>query len=231
MQPVSLKLENFQGPLELLLHLVQKSEIDILEIPLHTVTSQFHELLEEEGLLEQGGDFLAHASLLLLLKSRSLLPGAKGEEEGIDVRLEILDKIREYCAFKLLAKDLGMREELQQERLPRGFREEHAPVETELKTALTSADLAEMVADLLRKAAFRPAPIQEEEWPLPEVMTYFRERMERDNAVAFEDLFAPSRPRGHLITLFLVLLELMKHQEVIVVDRGQKNIWIERRHG
>ncbi len=232
MQPVSLKLDNFQGPLELLLHLIQKSEIDVLDIPLQTITSQFYKLLEEEGALEQGGDFLSHASLLLLIKSRSLLPGSKGEEEGLDVRLEILDKIREYCVFKMLAKDFGTREALEQDRLPRGFREEPVKMETELKsTSLAPEDLASLLEEVLRRASYKPEAIQEEEWPLPEVLAYFKERLARDRAIAFDHLFSPSKPKGHLISLFLVLLELMKHQEVAVVDRGNQNVWIEAKDG
>ena len=232
MEPLSLKLDNFQGPMELLLHLIQTSEIDVLDIPLHTITSQFYDLLKEEAGLEQGGNFLTHAASLLLLKSRSLLPGAKGEKEGLDVRLEILDKIREYCTFKTLAKDLGDREALQQDHLPRGYKEEPVQVETESGAEhLSSADLTELLEGVLKRASYKPEAIQEEEWPLPEVLAYFRERLARDRAVAFDHLFSHTRPKGHLITLFLALLELMKLQEVAVVDRGEHNIWIEAKDG
>jgi len=232
MEPYSLHLDTFQGPLELLCHLIQKSEIDVLDIPLHTITSQFYELLEQETSLEQGGDFLTHASSLLLLKSRSLLPGAQGEEGGLDPRLDILEKIREYCTFKRAATTFGKEGALEQEQLARGFKEEPVEVETPSGTGhLSGTDLASLLEKVLRQASYKPQAIQEEEWPFPEVLTYMRDRIERDKAVAFDHLFSPSRPKGHLITLFLALLEMMKLQEVAVVDRGEQNIWIEGQHG
>ena len=109
----NVSLSNFEGPLDLLLYLIQREEIDVYDIPLHEVTSQFlSELNAATGRLDRGAEFLGSTSFLLLLKSERLLPVLeKSEREDENTTLTLLKDLIEYCSFKEMAKRLSLVEE------------------------------------------------------------------------------------------------------------------------
>jgi segregation and condensation protein A len=122
MMDYEVKLEMFEGPLDLLLHLIHKNEVDIFDIPIATITDQYLEYLELMKSLEMSiaGDFLVMASTLIHIKSRMLLPGRDEEDEEEDPRLEITRPLLEYMQLKEMAKELSEREILGRDVFARG---------------------------------------------------------------------------------------------------------------
>src|SRR5262249_30298583 len=114
-EPESFLLGNFEGPLDFLQHLIQKSEIDIYDISLQKITAQYLERLANLCTIniDTGGEFVGTTSSLVYLKSRMLLPKheqAENQEEEIDPRFEIIHQLMDYCLFKEAARDLAKRE-------------------------------------------------------------------------------------------------------------------------
>src|SRR5712692_5028876 len=107
------RLEIFEGPLDLLLHLIKKSEVDVHDIPIAAITDQYLGYLElfEQLNLDLAGEYLVMAATLMQIKSRMLLPPAEGDEEDEeDPRLELVQQLEEYQRFRAAAADLGDRD-------------------------------------------------------------------------------------------------------------------------
>lgn len=208
----SVTLPNFEGPLELLLYLIQKEELPIEDVSLSTMTKQWVDRLED---VDAGAEFLALASTLLLLKSRSLLPQeqAGAEEEG-DSRWEMIQKLLEYCHYKEMAKGLSDREESQSLFFPRGYVDQSSTKGSGLDE-LNLSDLTTLLQDVLAKAPPAPTTIQGETWEIGPKITWW-EQETRKHPISFHDVFTPQKCREELIVLFLSLLELLKLQKLLI---------------
>lgn len=152
---IKLKLEQFEGPFEILLYLIKEQEIDIFDIPIVKITEQYLEILDlmKERQLEIAGDFLVMAATLIHIKSRMLLPPDTDEEEEVeeeDPRLELVERLLEYRKFKELGKILGELEEKQKEYLPRKFPSYLEPSVEEEWVEVTLADLMKAIKRVLR---------------------------------------------------------------------------------
>lgn len=218
--PAHFILSNFEGPLELLLYLVQKEEIDICDIMLREITSQSETPLES---VDTGAEFLALSSCLLLLKSRKLIPQEHVAEEVEEPRWEMLSKLVEYCHFKEVAKELS---ELESRQSHFFSRETSLPVKKRCD-GLEEVNLQELTAVLqqvLEKAAIRPQEIiREEEWQIEPKISWLKEIVSKDQKIAFTTLFPREKCNEELIVTFLALLELMKleHLKVIKEENTQ----------
>jgi segregation and condensation protein A len=215
-------LENFSGPLSFLLHLIQKDELDIYDIPMHKITTQYLERIKNLMVpsVDGGAEFIGTASFLLWMKSKMLLPKheqtVEGEEE-LDPSFEIIHQLLAYCKFKEAAKDLGTREQRQScyhlravGELPeakKGLGIEHLSVE----------DLAELFKDVLSRAPADKGKIEEEEWRVNDKIKYIRNLFQKSEKILFKELFTPEKQKGELIVTFLAVLELMKLGEGAVV--------------
>jgi segregation and condensation protein A len=226
------KLETFEGPLDLLLHLIDKSEIDIYNIPISEITDQYMDYLAtmQELELEVTSEFLVMAATLLAIKSQMLLPKPPPpieideddfEDEDYDPRAELVQKLLEYRKYKSIAEELREKElarsliySREPEDLSRYIRQDNAnPVE-----GLIPADLAIAFQRALRKAKSRNtvAKIRRDEISVKDRMRQLAGLLsERGGRLMFSGLFDEETDREEVIVTFLALLELMKTKQVI----------------
>ena len=214
------KLEVFEGPLDLLLYLIKKEEVDIYDIPIERITNQYMEYLTLMQMLnlEGAGEFLVMAATLMYIKSRMLLPVdqqvADSEEEGgEDPRWELIRQLVEYKKFKDAALQLGRREEEQSKVFPRQAAELDASADAKAPLAEVSIfDLINAFNDVLKKASARDdfREIIEERFTvsdkIEEILYSLRDRAE----IVFSELFAQAMSRAEIVVTFLALLELIR---------------------
>jgi segregation and condensation protein A len=209
------QLEIFEGPLDLLLHLIKKNEVSITDIPIATITEQYLATLEvmQTLNLDVAGEFLVMAATLVYIKSRMLLPltdDEDAEEEGPDPRAELVQRLLEYQRFKdaadqlerrdVLARDVFVRAAPPAEKVdPPGFREVSV---FELLTALRR------VMERLPKDAVHEVTL--EKITVREKMTLLLDILRAKGPTLFESLFAEVKTRMEVVVTFLAMLELVK---------------------
>jgi segregation and condensation protein A len=214
----TVKLELFEGPLDLLLHLIKKNEMSITDIPIATITDQYlayMELLEEMN-LDVAGEFLVMAATLMYIKSRLLLPEPESpeDEEDEDPRAELVQQLLEYQRFRDAAFELGRREVLTRDVFARPPGEPPADVVGEVTYRDVSlGELLDALRAVLRRLAVRTVhEVQPEGLSIRDCITpilaQLRESAEKQ--VRFEALFPEDCTRHRLIVTFLALLELMR---------------------
>jgi segregation and condensation protein A len=219
MSDYKVQFEVFEGPLDLLLYLVRKEEVDIYEVSLTRIASQFVEYiaLMRELDLEVAGEFLVMASTLMLIKSRELLPvdqqaQTEGEEEEDDPRWELIRQLVEYKKFKDAASDLHGRE-LEQEqvypRLPGRPAFESAP---QLRPEVSLFDLLAAVNLVLQRQQQRQGPreIFEDRWTVSEKIEQLRQLVAERPQLRFSELFERATSRSEVVATFLAMLELIR---------------------
>ncbi len=218
------RLANFEGPLDLLLHLIKKNEVDIYDIPIAVITAQYLEYLDlmQELDLDVAGEFLVMAATLIHIKSRVLVPRTETEtepEDEEDPRDVLLRRLLEHEKFKAAAELLHERETVRsaQWTRPDGRVEEIAgePFERELEVdmfSLLQAFQAVIARSRERPAVYLPAEVV----PIETRIEQLLERLSERTACAFDELFADASSRGDLITTFLALLEMIRLKMVRV---------------
>jgi segregation and condensation protein A len=213
-------LDTFHGPLDLLLYLVKKDEVDIRDIPIARVAEQFKQYLEILQFIdvESAGDFLVMASTLMEIKSKLLLPRPEeaADSSEADPRLELVRQLLQYKRIKDAAAALEARAEQQSYRLPR------QPIPTPANPALPTVqpvelwDLVSAFGRLMRETmALQPQQIVVDQTPLHVYMELILQRLEQEGPLSLAALFTPPRTRGRLIGLFLAVLELTKGKRVV----------------
>jgi segregation and condensation protein A len=229
------KLEAFEGPLDLLLHLIRREKIDIADIPIAHITHHYLETIQTMQLLnlEVAGEFLVVAATLMRIKSRTLLPPSPlddDEEEGGDPREELVRRLLEYRKFKEVAGQLRAQEEARARHHAKGYTPR---VESSEPMPLKPTSLFRLV-DVLREVLARhreQEPVHEV--TLPPVTT--EERMEHIREmvagawgqIRFEELLADCHERIQVITTFVALLELIKLGEIVARQYDEfGDIWI-----
>jgi len=215
--PYQVRIENFEGPLDLLLHLIKKSEINIYDIPIHLIAQQYLTYIEAmEGLnLTVAGEFLVMAATLLQIKSKMLLPADEtvtDEDDGPDPREELVRRLLEYKQFKEAARQLDEHEQLWREVYSR---EQSQTVTLESDEALLDNvslfDLVDVLQGILdRNPGKRVMEIVPDNLTVRERMNAILEMLEGQESVNFASLFEPSCHRLVIIVTFLALLELMR---------------------
>jgi segregation and condensation protein A len=209
------QLEIFEGPLDLLLHLIKKNEVSITDIPIATITEQYLATLElmESLSLDVAGEFLVMAATLIHIKSRMLLPAGADEpdeDEGVDPRGDLVRRLLEYQRFKDAAEQLEQREILTrdvftravtptEEAGPRGFREVSV---FELLGAI------KRVIDRLPRDTFHEVTL--DKITVREKMTLLLDRLRSLEKIYFDALFNDVRSRMEVVVTFLAMLELVK---------------------
>jgi segregation and condensation protein A len=213
-------LDTFRGPLDLLLYLVKRNEVDICDIPIAKMTVQFQEYLQLIELIdvERAGDFLVMAATLMEIKSKMLLPRAGAEQaEEDDPRLELVKQLIEYKKYKEAAVLLDEQAERQQTRLARVPLELPAPLDPS-RQPLRRVELWDLVSAfgrLMREtSALRPRQIVMDETPLHVHMERILDLLGQNQRLPFADIFAPPHTRGRLLGLFLATLELIKSNKI-----------------
>lgn len=209
------QLEIFEGPLDLLLHLIKKNEVSITDIPIATITEQYLATLEvmQTFNLDVAGEFLVMAATLIHIKSRMLLPltdTEEDEEEGADPREELVRRLLEYQRFKdaadqlerreLLTRDVFVRSVAPAEEIPaQGFRELSV---FELLTALKRV-LERLPKDVVHEVLLDKITVREK-------MTLLLDHLRTQGKILFEALFADVKTRMEVVVTFLAILELVK---------------------
>ncbi|MGE5242647.1 MAG: segregation and condensation protein A [Betaproteobacteria bacterium] len=224
-----IKLASFEGPLDLLLHLIRKHELNIYDIPIALVTQQYLQMLElmQELNLDIAGEFIVMAATLIHIKSRMLLPrpetaaGVDGDEE--DPRDALVRRLLEHQKFKAAAELLHEREtwrsaqwQRPDERVAEIAGDEYEP---ELEADLFS--LLNAFQAVLQRARQRPKVLlPPEQIPVEVRIEQLLERLSETDACGFEELFADVGDRGGLIVTFLALLEMIRLRLVRVFQSG-----------
>ncbi len=218
-------LENFSGPLGFLLHLIQKDEIDIYDVPIQKITGQYLVKLKELlPSVENGADFIGTAAFLLWMKSKMLLPKHEqttGEEEELDPSFEIIHQLLAYCKFKEVARDLGELERQQSSFHLRSIGELPEVKKNLGIEHLSLEDIAELFKDVLNRAPAERGMIQEDAWKVSDKLKYIRNLFQKQEKIFFKELFTPEKQRSELIVTFLAVLELMKLGEGAVVKNNE----------
>lgn len=214
-----INLPAFDGPLDLLLHLIKEQKIDIYDIPIASITHQYLEYIEmmKELNLEVAGEFLLMAATLIHIKSRMLLPieDTADTAEPEDPRLELVLRLLEYKAFKDAA--LGL-QELEDRGKEVFLREQQAEMEAaqadegpELSLFdLNLYDLLDAFKNLLDRAPIEVKSITKETLTIKDKMSMLITMLEQKQAVSFDSLFERHKARAHFIMTFIALLELIR---------------------
>jgi segregation and condensation protein A len=217
-------LEVFRGPMDLLLYLVRRDEVDIRDIPIARIADQFKQYLEVLKLIdvEAAGEFLVMASTLMEIKSRMLLPRPESApEEEADPRQELVRQLIEYQKFKEATSLLDAQAEQQSQRLgrvPVTPRAGPDPSKQPLR-AVELWDLVSAFGRLMRETTAGQAETIEVDFtPVQVYMDGIVSRLERDASLAFSALFDPPHTRGRLVGLFLAVLELIKASRIRVTQ-------------
>jgi segregation and condensation protein A len=213
-------LATFHGPLDLLLYLVKRHELDIRDIPIARVAEQFQDYLNALRWIdvEQAGDFLVMAATLMEIKSKMLLPREEADPAPqADPRVDLVKQLLAYKQFKDAAALLEARAEQQSLRLARQPPEAPAGPDP-AKQPLRPVELWDLIiafGRLTRETLSEPTrPIVVDQTPLPVYMDYLRGRMKHATRLTFADVFTPPHYRSRLVGLFLALLELIKGGEM-----------------
>ena len=213
------KLGNFEGPLDLLIYLIKKHEVDIYDIPIVLITKQYLDYLDlmKELDLDAAGEFLVMAATLIHIKSRMLVPRLETEsgepEDEEDPRNVLVRRLLEHQRFKAAAELLHERETVRRAQWtrPDGVVEEIAgePFERKLEVDLFSL-LQAFQTVLARSRARPPVRLPEETVPIETRIDQLLDRLSETDACGFEELFADASSRRELITTFLAMLEMIR---------------------
>lgn len=224
MSEYKVKFEVFEGPLDLLLYLIKKQEVDIYQVNLTRLAEQFIEYIElmRELDLDVAGEFLVMAATLMYIKSRELLPTdqraeAQDDEEGEDPRWELIRQLVAYKKFKDAAARLQELEARQEAVFPRA----PAPVELETLTPpprpeVSIFDLLGAVSQVLKRFSARTdaRDIFEERWTVSEKIGHILRVLAERGRALFSELFAGAASRAEVVVTFLALLELIRLKQV-----------------
>lgn len=216
-------LEAFEGPLDLLLYLIKRQNLDIIDIPIAPITTQYMRYIElmDEMRLELAGEYLVMAAMLAEIKSRMLLPRPTEAEDEEDPRAELIRRLQEYERYKTAAEDLDELPRVDRDIVPVDLDTEH------FKTAkaLPDVDIKELLAAMMEVVAradlFTSHQVQKETLSVRERMSQVLARIEDDKFVEFGSLFTLEEGKLGVVVSFLAILELVKGSLVEIVQQEQ----------
>ncbi len=244
MAGILIKLDAFDGPLDLLLHLIEKNKIDIFDIPIVEITSQYMEIISnmEEKDMDIMSEFLVMAATLLKIKSKMLLPAKKDEEgEEIDPRAELVERLLEYKTYKYASYKL---KDLQTDAARQLYKKATVPEEIanykeevnveELLSDVTLGKLKNIFNDIMKKQIDKVDPIRskfgeikKETVSLEERMFYIEEYAKSHGSFSFSAMLKGNKGKIVIIVTFLGVLELMKVGKLKTVQENIfDDIWI-----
>lgn len=219
-------LEKFEGPLDLLLYLVKKNDIDIKDIPIAMITDQYMEYIHMMKMLdlEVVGDFLVMAASLMQIKSRMLLPADPFvSPEVIDPRQELVDRLKEYEAFKLIAEGLKIKEHDRQNLFGRLVDEEKLnEIKIDAQEVLFEATLFDLINALSQALKHVPErkdyQVSQEEYTIEGKIHELLHLLIETPRLSIIDLFRRSTNREEIVCTFVAILELTRLKEIILVQ-------------
>lgn len=232
---IPVKLEVFEGPLDLLLHLIEKNKVDIYDIPIVEITNQYMEYIEamEQQDLNIVSEFLLMAATLLDIKCRMLLPAEVNEDgEEEDPRAELVEQLLQYKMYKYMSYELKDRQMdgamlmFKESTIPPEVKEYEAPVDLDaLLDGLTLAKLNNIFKDIMKRQVDKIDPvrstfgkIEKEEVTVEDKMEYLNKYITSHKKFSFRDLLTKQKSKTQVVVTFLAILEMMK----------MGTIWVEQ---
>lgn len=235
MQKLNVSLDTFAGPLDLLLHLINKNKIDIYDIPIATITSQYMEYIEDTSFDMDGmSEFIVMASTLLEIKARMLLPKIEQvkEEDSVDPRAELVEKLLEYKLYKHLALELNDRFDKNTDvfygksNIPQSLDKYiEKPDPLQLLDEVTLSDLQEVFNSILLRYSDKKDDVRhnfnkvkKDEVTVEDRKLFLEKLLEREEKISFLKIFDKLSSKSNIIVTFLALLELIKIDKIYVVQ-------------
>jgi segregation and condensation protein A len=227
----------YDGPLDLLLDLIRKQDIDIYDIPIAKLTAQFLSYVErlKQTDIDAAGDFIYTAALLIQIKSRMLLPRSPieaGDGESEDPRRELVERLLEHERFKNAAQMLRQKQQIEEATWSRpAFREFADAPDTEPEVAADTVDLVRVFREVLDRIKQRPIlDMDEETVTVGQMIDYLRRRLTlEDTPVALSQMLRTARSERAVICMFLALLELVRLQAILLrQDRTFADIYVKK---
>lgn len=215
-------LDSFEGPLDLLLHLIKKHELDIMDIPVSLITEQYLKHIEVMKTLnlDVAGEYILMAATLMHIKSKMLLPPSEEEEteeDGGDPREELIKRLLEYKKYKEASEELLSMDMLDRENFLKGYVEDVEAADSEEETShdVTLFDLMEVLSDLLKEAkTYNPHEVNLEKVSVKEKIEIITKKISILGSLTFRSLFDKASSKNDIIATFLALLELVKMKKV-----------------
>lgn len=215
-------LDSFEGPLDLLLHLIKKHELDIMDIPVSLITEQYLKHIEVMKTLnlDVAGEYILMAATLMHIKSKMLLPPSEEEEteeDGGDPREELVKRLLEYKKYKEASEELLSMDMLDRENFLKGYVEDVEAADSEEETShdVTLFDLMEVLSDLLKEAkTYNPHEVNLEKVSVKEKIEIITKKISIEGSLTFRSLFDKASSKNDIIATFLALLELVKMKKV-----------------
>jgi segregation and condensation protein A len=227
MAEYKVRFEVFEGPLDLLLYLIKKEEVDIYEVNLTRLATQFVEYIETMRLLdlEIAGEFLVMAATLIYIKSRELLPvdqqaQVEADDEAEDPRWELIRQLVEYKKFKDAAAQLQLLEIRQEAVYPRLPGKLEFETETAPRSEASIFDLVNAVSIVLKRFQ-KPQDLRdifEDKWTVSEKIEYLIRALRGQSPLRFSQLFEGVTSRSEVVVTFLALLELIRLRQLTAVQ-------------
>ena len=228
---VTFKLETFEGPLDLLLHLIQKNKVSITDIPIAMITAQYMEYLEQMKKfdMEVTGDFLVMAAQLLYIKSKMLLPRDEKEEDGDDPRAELVDRLIEYAKYRSAVEFLTPRQNMSRYVFYKQPDKIDLPKVKYIETAMPLSKLLDAYASVMerqerrrpvRREAFE-AIVKRETVPVSARIKYLFSLYETRRLICFDEFFGDAVTRAEAVSTFLAVLELIKGKRILVTNLSE----------
>src|ERR1700761_6462060 len=220
--------EVYDGPLDLLLDLIRKQDIDIYDIPIAKITAQFLSYVErlKQTDVDAAGDFIYTAALLIHIKSRMLLPRSPaetGEGENEDPRRELVERLLEHERFKNAAQMLKQKQQIEEATWSRPALLEFQDEGTEPEIAADTVDLVRVFREVLERVKQRPVlNVDDESVTVGQMIDYLRRRLTmEDGPVPLSQMLRNARSERAGICMFLALLELVRLQAILL--RQERN--------
>lgn len=223
---LDLKINEFEGPLDLLLHLIKENKMDIFDIKIEEITEQYLSYIkkQESMNLEVDSEYLVLASELIEIKSKLLLPHEKEviDEEESDPREELINRLLEYQAYKEITKTLKEKELIRQEiytKAPSSLKE-YVDSDTDIKMDVTLDDLVDAFQKFLeRKKESKPltTKVTENEITVSSRRSDIKMLLSKGKKISFFKLF-PVYTKEYVVATFLAVLEMVKNKEIIITQ-------------
>jgi segregation and condensation protein A len=227
----------YDGPLDLLLDLIRRQDIDVYDIPIAKITAQFLVYVEQlkESDVDAAGDFIYTAALLIHIKSKMLLPRSPvetGDGEAEDPRRELVERLLEHERFKNAAQMLYEKQQVEAATWTNpGMREFRDAEGMEPEIAADTMDLARVFQEIVERAKSRPVlDVEEDTVTVGQMIDFMRRRlMMEDRPVALRRLLANTKSPRALVAMFLALLELVRLQAILLrQDRNFSEIFVKK---
>lgn len=232
---LNVKLQVFEGPLDLLLHLIEKNKVDIYDIPICLITEQYLDYIKsmEREDLNITSDFLVMAATLLDIKSKMLLPvevNEEGEEE--DPRAELVEKLIEYKMYKYMSFELkdrqvdAVKNVFKPQTLPPEIADYHEPIDYDkLVGDIDLSKLNQIFKSMMRRQVDKVDPvrskfgkIEKDEVNLEEKTEYIENYIRFHKSFSFRDLLEKQRSKMDLVVTFLIILEMIKIGKIMIAQ-------------